>query len=84
MRRLADVHPLQALSNAIGEAFLPLSNDPLLVWNYGVFAVISLVASIGFYASFRQLDRDEFILNEIAEGHNRAIPHPEDKEANHA
>lgn len=76
--------PSPALSNAIGEAFLPLSNDPLLVWNYGVFAVISLVASIGFYASFRQLDRDEFILNDIAEGNNLAVAHPQDKEANHA
>ncbi|ORY58329.1 POT family-domain-containing protein [Leucosporidium creatinivorum] len=75
---------MTALSNAIGEAFLPLSNDPLLVWNYGVFGVISLIAAIGFWFSFRQLDRDEFILNEIAEGNNLAVPHPQDKEANHA
>lgn len=46
--------------------------------------MISLIAAIGFYFSFRQLDRDEFMLNEIAEGNNLAVPHPQDKEANHA
>jgi hypothetical protein len=43
----------QAVSSAIGEAFLPLSTDPLLVWNYGAMGCIAIVAAAGFYFSFR-------------------------------
>lgn len=92
---------MTALSNAIGEAFLPLSTDresctidslpessltvffplALLVWNYGVFAVISLVASIGFYFSFRHLDREENALNDLASGQ---VGEKRDEETAHA
>lgn len=58
-----------AISAAIGEAFVPLSEDPLLVWNYGVFAVISFVAGTLFWLQFRALDQQEDQLNMLPTGH---------------
>ncbi|KAF8878530.1 peptide transporter PTR2A, partial [Infundibulicybe gibba] len=39
---------MSAISSALGEAFVSLSADPLLVWNYGVMGV--LAAMRGFYS----------------------------------
>ena len=58
-----------AIANAIGEAMNPLSTDPLLVWNYGAFAVVAFLAGIGFWLSFRHLDADEDLLNSLPRGH---------------
>ena len=58
-----------ALSAAIGEAFVPLSEDPLLVWNYGVFAVVSLVTGVVFWFLFKKLDAEEDSLNMLQSGH---------------
>ena len=60
---------MTAIASAIGEAMNPLSTDPLLVWNYGSFAVIAGVAGILFYLQFRSLDRDEDMLNNLPSGH---------------
>ncbi|GAA5916396.1 hypothetical protein JCM6882_001546, partial [Rhodosporidiobolus microsporus] len=57
-----------ALAAAIGEAFLPISADPLLVWNYGVMAGLSFVGGIGFWFNFRNLDKTEREINEIEQG----------------
>lgn len=38
-----------ALSAALGEAFVSLSADPLLIWNYGVMGVLSAGAGIVFW-----------------------------------
>lgn len=57
-----------AISSALGFAFVPLSADPLLVWNYGSVAILSGLATIGFYFSFRHLDSQEDILNELPVG----------------
>ncbi|GAA5916437.1 hypothetical protein JCM6882_001562, partial [Rhodosporidiobolus microsporus] len=57
-----------ALAAAIGEAFLPISADPLLTWNYGVMAVLSFVGGIGFWFNFRNLDKAEREINEIGQG----------------
>jgi len=54
-----------AFSSALGQAFVPLSEDPLLVWNYGAFAVISFVAGILFWFLFRKLDAEEHQLNDM-------------------
>ncbi|TNY20049.1 PTR2-domain-containing protein [Rhodotorula diobovata] len=61
-----------AISAAIGEAFLPLSADPLLVANYGVMAGLAFVGGIAFYATFWKLDQEERSLNEIAAGEHNA------------
>ncbi|KAH8114891.1 PTR2-domain-containing protein [Phellopilus nigrolimitatus] len=57
-----------AIASAIGEAFVSLSTDPLLVWNYGVMGVIAGVAGVLFWLSFRHLDAEEDALNELARG----------------
>lgn len=74
-----------AISSALGEAFVSLSADPLLVWNYGVMGVLALVAGIVLWFATRDLDRQEDILNNLAEGHvvadhSLAGKHIEDKE----
>ncbi|KAL5526292.1 hypothetical protein ACEPAF_8015 [Sanghuangporus sanghuang] len=54
-----------AISSALGEAFVSLSADPLLVWNYGSMSVFAFVAGIGFWLSFRHLDAEEEALNAL-------------------
>jgi len=63
---------MSAIASAIGEAFVSLSADPLLVWNYGAMAVISFCAGIGFWLQYRHLDRREDVLNAIGEGNLHA------------
>jgi proton-dependent oligopeptide transporter, POT family len=50
---------MSALSAAIGQAFTPLSEDPLLVWNYVVITVIAFVGGVAFWFCFRHLDSEE-------------------------
>lgn len=45
-----------------------LSTDPLLVWNYGSMAVLSLLAGAAFWFIFQDLDAREDELNDIPEG----------------
>jgi POT family proton-dependent oligopeptide transporter len=56
-----------AVSAALGQALVGLSEDPLLVWNYGSVAVVALFGGIGFYLTFRKADRDEDKLNNLQE-----------------
>ena len=58
-----------AIANAIGEALVALSTDPLLTWNYTVFAVLSFIGGILFWLSHRGLDQDEDLLNQLPTGH---------------
>ncbi|KAH9930689.1 POT family-domain-containing protein [Fomitopsis serialis] len=60
---------MSAISAALGEAFNPLSADPLLVWNYGSMAVISFVGGSLFWLSYRKLDKQEDELNMLPTGH---------------
>ncbi|GAA6004046.1 Ptr2p [Rhodotorula paludigena] len=61
-----------ALAAAIGEAFLPISADPNLVWNYGVMAVLAFIGGVAFFLTFRSLDKEEDSLNRLAAGeHNQ-------------
>ncbi|PFH49857.1 hypothetical protein AMATHDRAFT_62389 [Amanita thiersii Skay4041] len=57
-----------ALASAIGEAFVSLAADPLLVWNYGVMAVLAAVSGIIFWITVRSLDSKEDQLNNLVEG----------------
>lgn len=50
---------MSAVSAAIGQAFTPLSDDPLLVWNYTTVACIAAVGGVAFWLCFRHLDSDE-------------------------
>lgn len=58
-----------AISSAIAEALNPLSNDPLLVWNYAVMGILSFVGGLFFMYQFRGLDAEEDELNMLPEGH---------------
>lgn len=60
---------MSAIASALGEAFVSLSADPLLVWNYGSMAVISFVAGCIFWLQFRHLDTQEEELIALATGH---------------
>lgn len=60
---------MSAISAALGEAFVPLAEDPLLIWNYGVFAVVSFIAGVLFWLAFRKLDANEDKLNMLPSGH---------------
>lgn len=59
---------MTAISSALGEAFVSLSADPLLVWNYGAMAVLAFIAGCIFWIQFRSLDHEEDELNELPEG----------------
>jgi POT family proton-dependent oligopeptide transporter len=58
----------QGIASALGQAFVPLSTDPLLVWNYTVVAILAAVAGTLFWISHRHLDTQEEELNNLAEG----------------
>ncbi len=53
---------------AIGQAFVGVSADPLLVWNYAIVAILAGIAGVCFYLQFRNLDIHEDELNELPEG----------------
>ena len=59
---------MSAISAAIGEAFVSLSADPLLVWNYGVVGVLSFLGGCGFWFMYRGLDKEEDALNMLPAG----------------
>lgn len=56
---------MSAFASAVGQAFTPLSGDPLLVWNYTVIACIAFVGGIGFYFTFYYLHAEEDKLNSM-------------------
>lgn len=58
-----------AASAAIGEAFVSLSLDPLLVWNYAISAILAGVGGLLFWIVVRKLDKEEDKLNNLANGH---------------
>ena len=59
--------PSQTLTYFFSRA--ALSTDPLLVWNYGVMAVLAGCAGTIFWFQYRHLDEQEDALNAIGEGH---------------
>lgn len=56
-----------AVSSALGQALTALSEDPLLVWNYGSVAVVAALGGVGFWMTFRNADKDEDKLNNLKE-----------------
>lgn len=58
-----------ALANAIGEALVALSLDPLLTWNYGTMGVLAFIGGCLFWISHRKLDAEEDMLNQLPTGH---------------
>lgn len=54
-----------AVSSALGQALVGLSEDPLLEWNYGSVAVVAMCGAIGFYFTFRKADKEEDKMNAL-------------------
>ena len=58
---------MNAFSSAIAQALVSLSDDPLLVVNYGVVAGLAFAGGCGFWLAHRKLDKKEDQLNLLAE-----------------
>ncbi|KAF8537280.1 MFS peptide transporter [Trichophaea hybrida] len=56
-----------AISSALGQALVALAADPLLVWNYGVVAVMAFLGGCVFWTQNRELDKEEDRLNMLPE-----------------
>ncbi|KAI1488491.1 POT family protein [Biscogniauxia mediterranea] len=55
----------QAFSSAISQAFVPLSEDPNLVWLYMTVAIIAALGGLVFHFSFLKTDKEEEALNAL-------------------
>lgn len=58
---------MNAFSSALAQALVALSQDPLLVWNYGVVAVLAFIGGCLFWICFRKLDSEEDRWNMLEE-----------------
>ncbi|GKT42855.1 putative peptide transporter ptr2 [Colletotrichum spaethianum] len=56
---------MSAVSSALGQAWTPLSEDPLLVWNYASVAIIAFIGGVAFWFCFKHLDLVEDELNSL-------------------
>ncbi|KAE8411029.1 POT family-domain-containing protein [Aspergillus pseudocaelatus] len=56
---------MNAISSAVQQGLIPLSTDPLLVWNYGFVAVLSFIGGNLFWITHRKLDKEEDELNRL-------------------
>ncbi|KAL0567160.1 hypothetical protein V5O48_014835 [Marasmius crinis-equi] len=70
-----------AFGAALSQAFLPLVEDPLLIWNYTVAGILAALAGTGFWISVRKLDAQEDELNALATGqmHKDFVPEQSEK-----
>lgn len=59
---------MTAFASALGQAFVGLSADPNLVWNYTVVACLAFFGGCMFWIQFRHLDKIEDELNNLPEG----------------
>ena len=58
---------INAISYAIGDAFVSVSADPLLVWNYMIIAILGAIGGAAFWLTLRKLEVAEDKLNFIPE-----------------
>lgn len=56
-------HFMSAFSNALGQAWTSLSDDPYLVWNYGSVAIVAFLGGVLFWLHQRPTDKKEDLLN---------------------
>jgi dipeptide/tripeptide permease len=52
-----------AISAAVGLGCSAVIRDPLLVWVFGAPTIIGFVLAVAFYIIYRDLDKEEFIIN---------------------
>lgn len=72
---------MNAISSAIGQAFVGLSVDPLLTWNYTLVALLAFIGGAGFWATNYKLDREEDAMNMLPDSqmNNREVVDEERK-----
>jgi len=58
---------MTAISSALSQAFVSVSEDPLLVWNYAIVTILAFVFGFAFYLTHRGLDKEEDALNMVAD-----------------
>lgn len=63
-----------AFSSAIGQALVALAEDPLLVWNYTLVAILAACAGIIFWLQNRHLDAEEDHLNMLEDSKMIGVP----------
>jgi POT family proton-dependent oligopeptide transporter len=56
-------HFMTAFSNALGQAFVSLSEDPLLVWNYTAVAILAFIGGVLFWFHQKGTDSQEDAMN---------------------
>lgn len=56
---------MTAFAAAIGQALVPLAEDPLLTWNYAIVAILAFLGGVGFWFTWKSLDAREDELNMI-------------------
>jgi POT family proton-dependent oligopeptide transporter len=54
---------MSAISSALSQALVSLADDPLLVWNYGIVAVLAAIGGIAFWLDNRNIDKEEDKMN---------------------
>jgi POT family proton-dependent oligopeptide transporter len=59
---------MNAIAAALGQALVPLSDDPLLVWNYAVAAILAFAGGSIFWIQMHHLDQEEDDLNALPQG----------------
>ncbi|KAK4121447.1 PTR2-domain-containing protein [Parathielavia appendiculata] len=59
---------MNAISSALGFALVYLADDPLLIWNYAVAAILAAVGGTMFWLQMRHLDKQEDQLNLLPTG----------------
>jgi POT family proton-dependent oligopeptide transporter len=50
---------MTAIAGAISQAFVGISDDPLLIWNYSIVSGLVGVGSILFWLTFKDLDKED-------------------------
>ncbi|KAJ5114281.1 oligopeptide transporter [Penicillium alfredii] len=72
---------MNAFSSAIGQAFVGLSVDPLLTWNYTAVALLAFLGAVGFWATNYKLDKKEDELNNMKKSRYEGSGIKNDEEA---
>ncbi|PBP19953.1 putative MFS peptide transporter [Diplocarpon rosae] len=60
---------MNAISSALAQALTALAEDPLLVWNYGVVAVVAFLGGVLFFLDNKEIDAQDDELNMLPESH---------------
>ncbi|CAG8960596.1 hypothetical protein HYFRA_00013420 [Hymenoscyphus fraxineus] len=60
---------MAAISYAIGLATAGVIKDPYLTWDFGAPTIIGAVLAVAFYLTFRDIDKEEYMISENGDYH---------------